>query len=107
MPTRGGAQVKVRRRLLSALAAPIPVLALAAAPSYAAAAPSQVATPRVALSGDVVGAVSHSTRLGDLAANAPVSVAVTLAPRPGRAQRVHRGGQRPQEPAVRQVRHTR
>lgn len=67
--------MKVRHRLLSALAAPIPVLALAAAPSYAAAA------PRVALSGDVVGAVSHSTRLGDLAANAPVSVAVTLAPR--------------------------
>jgi kumamolisin len=67
--------VKARHRLLSALAAPIPVLALAATPSYAA------VNPRVALGGDVVGAVSHSTRVGDLAATAPVSVAVTLAPR--------------------------
>jgi kumamolisin len=67
--------VKARFRLLSALAAPLPVLALAAAPSFAA------ANPRVALGGDVLSAVSHSTRVGDVAASAPVSVAVTLAPR--------------------------
>ena len=68
--------MKPRLRLLSALVAPIPVLALATAPSFASA-----ATARTALSGDVVTAVSHSARVGDLAANQSVSVAITLAPR--------------------------
>jgi kumamolisin len=67
--------LNARLRLLGALAAPIPVLALAAAPSFAATA------PRVALAGDVLAAVSHSTRIGDVAAGTPVSVAITLAPR--------------------------
>jgi kumamolisin len=67
--------VKARLRLLSALAAPIPVLALATAPVFAA------TNARVALTGDVVTAVSHSTRIGDVASGSPVSVAITLAPR--------------------------
>jgi len=67
--------VKARLRLLGALAAPLPVLALATAPSFAA------TNARMALNGSVVAAVSHSTRVGDVASGSPVSVAVTLSPR--------------------------
>lgn len=67
--------MKPRLRLLGALVAPIPVLALAAAPSFASAA------PRVALSGDVVRAIGQSARIGDVAPDRTVSLAITLSPR--------------------------
>ena len=67
--------MKPRLRLLSALVAPIPVLALASAPAFASAA------PRVALTGDVVQAVGQSARVGDVASDKSVSVAITLSPR--------------------------
>jgi len=68
--------VKARLRLLGALAAPLPVLALATGPSFAGA-----AAPRAALHGEVLSAIGQSTRVGDLSPNAGVSVAVTLSPR--------------------------
>ncbi|HEU5333807.1 MAG TPA: S53 family peptidase [Actinocrinis sp.] len=68
--------MKARLRLLGALAAPLPVLALATGPSFAAA-----AAPRAALHGEVLSAIGQSTRVGDMASNARVSVAVTLSPR--------------------------
>jgi subtilase family serine protease len=68
--------VKARLKLLGALAAPLPVLALAAGPSFAG-----VGAPRAALHGEVVSAIGRSTRVGDMSAGARVSVAVTLSPR--------------------------
>jgi kumamolisin len=68
--------VKARLRLLGALVAPLPVLALATGPSFAGA-----AAPRAALHGEVVSAIGHSTRVGDVSPSSQVSVAVTLSPR--------------------------
>ena len=68
--------MKARLRLLGALAAPLPVLALATGPSFASA-----AAPRAALHGEVLSAIGQSTRVGDVAPSARVSVAVTLSPR--------------------------
>ncbi|GAB2710402.1 S53 family peptidase [Kitasatospora kifunensis] len=58
------------------LAAPLPIIALAAVPAFAATPDAQSPT---ALRGDVVAAVSHSVRTGDVAANQRISVAVSLA----------------------------
>jgi kumamolisin len=69
--------VNARRKALGALIAPLPVVALALYAPAASATPA----PRAVLHGDVVSAVSHSTRTGTLTANAPISVAVSLAPR--------------------------
>lgn len=68
--------MKARLRLLGALAAPLPVLALATGPSFAAA-----TAPRTALHGEVVSAIGRSARVGDVSSSAEMSVAVTLSPR--------------------------
>ncbi|GAA2253424.1 MULTISPECIES: S53 family peptidase [Kitasatospora] len=60
--------------LIGLIAAPLPIIALAAAPAFAAPA----AVQRVALDGNVIPAVSHSTRLGDVAADQRITVAVSL-----------------------------
>lgn len=59
------------------LAAPLPIIALAAAPAFAANAPAATA----ALRGDVVPAVSHSAVTGTVDANRRMSVSVSLTPR--------------------------
>ena len=69
--------MKARRKILGAIIAPLPVLALAFYAPSASATPA----PRAVLHGDVVSALSHSTRTGAVAANASISVAVSLAPR--------------------------
>jgi kumamolisin len=69
--------VKTRRKVLGALIAPLPVLALALYAPAASAAPA----PRAVLHGDVVSALAHSTRTGSVAPGASISVAVSLAPR--------------------------
>ena len=69
--------MKARRKVLGALIAPLPIAALALYAPSASAAPA----PRAVLHGDVVSALGHSTRTGAVAADAPISVAVSLAPR--------------------------
>jgi kumamolisin len=69
--------VKARRKVLGAIVAPLPIAALALYAPSASAAPA----PRAVLHGDVVSAIAHSTRTGAVAANASISVAVSLAPR--------------------------
>lgn len=69
--------MKARLKTLGALAAPLPVLALAAAPAFA----SQNSVSRVALPGETVAAVSHSSHTGTLAANTHLSLVISLAPR--------------------------
>jgi kumamolisin len=66
--------VKTRLRLIGLLAAPLPVLALAAAPATAQ------TSVRTALRGETVAAVGHATRVGDLAATGRLSLEVSLAP---------------------------
>jgi kumamolisin len=66
--------VKIRLRVIGLLAAPLPVLALAAAPATA-----QAAT-RTALRGETVAAVAQATRVGDLAATGKLSLEVSLTP---------------------------
>ncbi|GAA1985666.1 S53 family peptidase [Kitasatospora viridis] len=63
------------RPVIGLLAAPLPIIAFAAAPAFAA----QPAT--VEVKGDVVAAVAHSARTGNVAADQPISVAVNLAQR--------------------------
>ncbi|KJK59398.1 S53 family peptidase [Saccharothrix sp. ST-888] len=63
--------------LIGLLAAPLPIIALAAAPAFAASAAAQP----VALNGNVVPAVSHSTRTGEVAADRAITVAVSLSQR--------------------------
>lgn len=63
-------------RAVAALAAPLPILAFAAAPAFAGS-----GNAHAALRGQTVAAVSHSTRTGAVAANKRLSVAVSLAPR--------------------------
>jgi kumamolisin len=69
--------VKARLRKIAALAAPLPILALAAAP--ASAHPS--ASERVALTSEVVAAATPATRIGTLAADTRLSLEISLAPR--------------------------
>ncbi|GAA2144419.1 S53 family serine peptidase [Kitasatospora kazusensis] len=59
--------------LIGLIAAPLPILALAASPALAVAPDAQVA-----LRGDVVQAVSHATRTGTVAADRQISLAVSL-----------------------------
>lgn len=66
------------RPVVGLLAAPLPIIALAAAPAFAA---QPAAQSPAALRGDVVAAVSHSVRTGDVAAGQRISVAVSLAQR--------------------------
>ncbi|WP_035846650.1 S53 family peptidase [Kitasatospora azatica] len=61
------------RPVIGLLAAPLPIIALAATPAFAA--------PQVEVRGDVVAAVSNSTRTGEVAADQRISVAVSLAQR--------------------------
>ncbi|MFB7665253.1 protease pro-enzyme activation domain-containing protein [Kitasatospora sp. NPDC056138] len=63
--------------LIGLLAAPLPIIALAAAPAFAASAAAQP----VALNGNVLPAVSHSTRTGEVAADRTITVAVSLGQR--------------------------
>ena len=67
-----------RLRLLGVLAAPLPILVMAAVPSFASQSP---APARIPLRGAEVAAVSHSVRTGGLAADRQLSVSVSLAPR--------------------------
>ncbi|MDH6575058.1 S53 family peptidase [Kitasatospora sp. MAP5-34] len=60
--------------LVGLIAAPLPILALAASPAFAVTPDAQ----QVALRGDVVQAVSHSTRTGEIAADRRISLAVSL-----------------------------
>ncbi len=60
--------------LIGLIAAPLPILALAATPAFATGPDAQ----QVALRGDVVQAVSHSTRTGEVAAGQQISLAVSL-----------------------------
>ncbi|MBF9069009.1 S53 family peptidase [Streptacidiphilus fuscans] len=63
------------RTLVGLLAAPLPILALAATPAIAANTPTSTAAVR----GDVLPALSHSVRTGAIAANRRISVQVSLA----------------------------
>ncbi|MFE9425145.1 protease pro-enzyme activation domain-containing protein [Kitasatospora sp. NPDC006697] len=63
------------RPIIGLLAAPLPVIALAATPAFAA------APATAAVRGDVVAAVGHSARTGEVAADQRISVAVGLAQR--------------------------
>ena len=67
--------MNIRLKVIGLLAAPLPVLALAAAPATAQTA------PRTVLGGETVAAVGQSTRVGDLAATGRLSLEVSLAPR--------------------------
>ncbi|GAA1248006.1 S53 family serine peptidase [Kitasatospora nipponensis] len=64
--------------IIGLLAAPLPILAFAVNPAFAAQPATQSPT---ALRGDVVTAVDHSVRTGDVAAGQRISVAVSLAQR--------------------------
>lgn len=66
------------RPVIGLLAAPLPIIALAAVPAFAATPDAQSSS---ALRGDVVSAVSHSARTGDVAADQQISVAVSLTQR--------------------------
>lgn len=66
------------RPVIGLLAAPLPIIALAAVPAFAATPDAQSPS---ALRGDVVSAVSHSVRTGDVAADQQISVAVSLTQR--------------------------
>jgi len=69
--------VKKRLRLIGLLAAPLPVLALAAAPATA----SQAPAARTALSSEVVSAVSRAAHTGTIASGQKLSLEVSLTPR--------------------------
>ncbi|MHA6758655.1 S53 family peptidase [Streptacidiphilus sp. PAMC 29251] len=64
------------RPIVGLLAAPLPILALVAAPAMAASKPATQA-----LRGDVVQAVGHSTRVGSVPAGRSLAVTVSLTPR--------------------------
>ncbi|MDH6134062.1 kumamolisin [Kitasatospora sp. MAA4] len=66
------------RPLIGLLAAPLPILALAVSPAFAA---QPAAQQLPALRGDVVAAVNHSVRTGAVDAGQQISVAVSLAQR--------------------------
>ncbi|MDH6117999.1 kumamolisin [Kitasatospora sp. GAS204A] len=66
------------RPVIGLLAAPLPIIALAATPAFAVQPAAQ--SPAV-LRGDVVAAVSHSARTGEVPAGQRISVAVSLAQR--------------------------
>ncbi|MFI9270709.1 protease pro-enzyme activation domain-containing protein [Kitasatospora sp. NPDC052896] len=65
------------RPVIGLLAAPLPIIALAASPAFAA----QPAAQPAALQSDVVTAVNHSVRTGEVASGQRISVAVSLAQR--------------------------
>jgi kumamolisin len=70
--------VIARLKTLAVLAAPLPVLALAAAPAFAG---QRAAATRTALSSEVVSAVSHANHTGSLASSTKLSLEISLAPR--------------------------
>ncbi|MEY9836629.1 protease pro-enzyme activation domain-containing protein [Streptacidiphilus sp. EB103A] len=67
------------KSLVGLLAAPLPIIAIGASPATAQTTPAL--TQQVAVHGDVVPAAGHSTRLGAVASDKRISVAVSLAPR--------------------------
>ena len=69
--------MKANLRVLGAIVAPLPILALAVAPASA----SQGPAARVAFSNEIVSAVSQSTHTGSLAAGQKLSLEISLAPR--------------------------
>ena len=66
------------RYAIGLLAAPLPIIALAVAPAQAAVRPAAVS---VALRGDVVPALAHSTRVGTVSASKSITVTLSLAQR--------------------------
>ncbi|MDH6125444.1 S53 family peptidase [Kitasatospora sp. GP82] len=65
--------------LIGLIAAPLPIIALAASPAFAAQTETrQAAAQPVALHGNVVPAVSHSTRTGEVAADSRITLAISL-----------------------------
>ena len=71
--------MKTRLRMIAALAAPLPILALAAAP--ASASPPAPELTRVTLTSDVVAAATPAARIGAVAPDTRLSLEISLVPR--------------------------